>query len=141
VGHQIYFLKECKIKSVLSVHAQMVFKYFACLFEEKKNVLAFLKTSTNSEDCCESRTVRTNIRVTGGYRKQRTRLIKRVTGFSHLVSGLIEASRNFILDILHKKTPKYWENHQRSSKSTVLGPSKSYSSRDSISSREWLIVG
>jgi hypothetical protein len=60
---------------------------------------------------------------------------------SQLVSGLIEASRNFILDVLHKKTPKYWENHQRSSKSTILGPSKSYSSRDTISSREWLIVG
>ncbi len=138
------FLKEFKIKSLLSctVHAQMVYKFFACLFEEKKNVLAFFKTNTNSEDCCESRTVRTNIRVTGGYRKQRTRLInKKSYWIFTLVSGLIEASRNFILDVLHKKTPKYWEYHQRSSKSTILGPSKSYSSRDTISSREWLIVG
>jgi hypothetical protein len=61
-----------------------------------------------------------NISVTGGYRKQRTRLLQRVTGFSHLVSGLIEARRNFILDVLHKKTPKHWENHQRSNKSTVF---------------------
>jgi hypothetical protein len=37
-------------------------------------------------------------------------------GFSKLVSDLMEASRNFILDFLHMKTIKYCEYHQRSYK-------------------------
>jgi hypothetical protein len=40
--------------------------------------------------------------------------------FSQLVSDFIDASRNFILKFLHKKTAKNCENHQRSLKFTVL---------------------
>jgi hypothetical protein len=40
--------------------------------------------------------------------------------FSQFVNDFIKASRNFILDILHKKTANNWENHQRSLKSLVL---------------------
>jgi hypothetical protein len=53
-----YFSKAYKIKPVLSVHAQMVFKYLVYLLEEKSNIkflLASLKTLTDSKDCSESR--------------------------------------------------------------------------------------
>ncbi len=53
-----YFFRAFKIKSVLSVHAQMVFKFLVCLVQEKitmKFLLASLKTLTNSKNCSESR--------------------------------------------------------------------------------------
>ena len=56
-------------------------------------------------------------RDTGGYQKAGTNSLNRVTGRnSQLVSDFIEASRNFDLDFLHKKTTKNYENHQRSFK-------------------------
>jgi hypothetical protein len=67
--------------------------------------------------------------------------IKRVTGFSHLVSGLIEASRNFIWMHFTKKHLNIGKTISGHLKVLFLGPSKNYSSRDTISSREWLIVG
>jgi hypothetical protein len=47
----------------------------------------------------------TTFRDTGGYQKAGTSSLKRVTvGISQLVSDFVEASRNFNLDFLHKKT-------------------------------------
>jgi hypothetical protein len=46
------FVKAYKIKSVQYVHAQMVFRFLACLVQEKINIqflLASLKTLTNSK--------------------------------------------------------------------------------------------
>ncbi len=46
-----YTFEAYKIKSVLSVRAQIVFNFFACLVQEKiymKSLFAFLKTLTNS---------------------------------------------------------------------------------------------
>jgi hypothetical protein len=53
-----YFFKTYNFKSVLSVHAQMVFKFLACLVQEKNEyevLLVSLKTLTDSENCSESR--------------------------------------------------------------------------------------
>jgi hypothetical protein len=53
-----YFLKAYTFKSVLSVHALMVLKCFACLVPEKKDIkllLAPVKTLTVSKNCSESR--------------------------------------------------------------------------------------
>jgi hypothetical protein len=46
----------------------------------------------------------------------------------------IEASRNILLDFVHKKTAKSCENHQR----PFLGPSKKYWSRDTSPLKWWL---
>jgi hypothetical protein len=46
------------MKTVLFVHAQMVFKCLACLLQEKYNnkfFLASLKTLTDSENCSEKK--------------------------------------------------------------------------------------
>jgi hypothetical protein len=51
------FIKPHTIKSVLYVRALMVFKFIACLVQEKINakfLLASLKTLTNSKKCSES---------------------------------------------------------------------------------------
>jgi len=47
----------------------------------------------------------TTFRVAGCYRKAGKRI-------QQLVSDFVEASRKFILDFLHKMTPKNFENHQ-----------------------------
>jgi hypothetical protein len=50
------YLKAFRMKSVLSVHAQMIFKFLAYLVREKnkyKFLLAFLKKLTNSNNCTE----------------------------------------------------------------------------------------
>jgi hypothetical protein len=60
---------------------------------------------------------------------------------SKWLSGLIEESRNFILDVLHKKHLNIRKTISAHLKVLFLGTSKNYSSRDTISSREWLIVG
>jgi hypothetical protein len=52
------FLRANKIKLVISVHAQMVFKFKLTLLKRKINVkffLASVKTLINSTDCSESR--------------------------------------------------------------------------------------
>ncbi len=52
------FLKACKIKSLLYVHAQMVFQFVVCLVQEKINLkfqLASLKTPTTSKNSDKSR--------------------------------------------------------------------------------------
>jgi hypothetical protein len=55
----------------------------------------------------------TTFRVTGGYRKAETSFLNRVPeGFLQLVCDFIEASRNIIIDLLHKKRAKNSENHQ-----------------------------
>jgi hypothetical protein len=49
----------------------------------------------------------TTFKGTGGYQKAGTSSLKRVTGRNFttvLISDFIVASRNFILDFLHKKT-------------------------------------
>jgi hypothetical protein len=52
------------------------------------------------------------LKVTGGYRKAGTSFVKGlVEGFLQLGSDFIEASRNFILDVLHKKIAKNCEKH------------------------------
>jgi hypothetical protein len=52
-------LKAYKIKTVLSVHAQMVFNFLVCLVKERRKIMKFLlaslKTLTNSKDCSKSR--------------------------------------------------------------------------------------
>jgi hypothetical protein len=51
-------LRANKIKLVISVHAQMVFKFKLTLLKRKINIkffLASLKTLINSTDCSESR--------------------------------------------------------------------------------------
>jgi hypothetical protein len=60
----------------------------------------------------------TTFKGTGGYQKAGTRSLKRVLeGISQLVpSDFIKASRNFILDFLHKKTTENCEYHKRSFK-------------------------
>jgi hypothetical protein len=58
----------------------------------------------------------TTFRDTSGYQKAGTSSLKRVTGRIFtitIVSDFIEASRNFILDFLHKKTAKNCENQMR----------------------------
>jgi hypothetical protein len=72
-------------------------------------------------------TFRTNICVTGGYRKERTSLPKRVTGFSQLEGGLIEVSRNFILDVhtSQKDIQKFWKKTVSAHRKVLFfGPSK-----------------
>jgi hypothetical protein len=93
-----------------------------------KVLLASLKTLTNSKSCFESRIkflfrlsfalgtiFRTQadfgktFKCISCYQKAETSSLKRVTGrnfTSTVVSDFIEASRNFILDFLHKKTTK-----------------------------------
>jgi hypothetical protein len=59
----------------------------------------------------------TTFKGTGGYQKAGTNSMKRLLeGISQLGSDFIEASRNFILDFLHKKTTENCENHNRSFK-------------------------
>jgi hypothetical protein len=134
------------IHSVLSVHALMVFKFLACLVQEKikiKFLLASLKTLKNSKKCSVSRSVpaflcshwsnfspctfiasfRNNFedhrRVTeqlletqAAIRKPEQALWRGLLeGISQIVSDFIEASRNFYLDFLYKKTTKNYENH------------------------------
>jgi hypothetical protein len=61
--------------------------------------------------------LRTTFRVTGGYKKAGTSSPKGLLeGFSQLVSNFTDASTNFFLDFLHKKTAKNSENHKRSFK-------------------------
>ncbi len=53
-----YFFRAYTVKSVLSVHALIVFKFLACLVQEKikiKFLLTSLKTFTNSKNCSVSR--------------------------------------------------------------------------------------
>ncbi len=48
------------------------------------------------------------VTVTGVYVKARISFLKRVNGrFSESVSYFLEASRNFIVTLLHKKQPKF----------------------------------
>jgi hypothetical protein len=57
----------------------------------------------------------TTFKGTGGYQKAETSYLKRVTeGILKLVSDFIEASRNFILELRHKKTTENCENYKRS---------------------------
>jgi hypothetical protein len=69
-----------------------------------------------------------NFKGTGGYRDQKagTSSLKRVTGrISQFVSDFIEASRNFILDFLHKKTTENVKTISAHSKRVlfrILGP-------------------
>jgi hypothetical protein len=61
----------------------------------------------------------TTFRDTGGHHKAGTSSLKRVTGMNFtmsMVSDFVEASRNFNLDLLHKKTTSNCENHKRSFK-------------------------
>ncbi len=79
----------------------------------------------------------TTFKGPGGYLKPGTSSLKRVTGrISQLVSDFIEASRNFILDFLHKKTTENCENHKWSfnkySVSDFSIVKKKYSFRDTI---------
>jgi hypothetical protein len=56
----------------------------------------------------------TTFRYTGGYKNPDQTLWRGfLEAFSQLVSDFIEASRNFILDFLHKKTAKNFENQMR----------------------------
>jgi hypothetical protein len=106
-----FVLKADKIELVLSVQAQMVFKFLACLVQEKINMkflLASLKTLTDSETCSESRIkflfrlslhsrlseqfsgsqfgYGTTFRDTDGYQKAGTNSLKRVTGRNFTIS-------------------------------------------------------
>ncbi len=75
-------VKPCKIKSVLSWHAQMVVKILASLVVEKKQLL----------------------KAQAGIRKPEQALWRGLLErISQLVSDFTEASRNYILDFLHKK--------------------------------------
>jgi hypothetical protein len=82
----------------------------------------------------------TTFKGTGGYEKAGTSSLKRDIGRNltiSTVSDFIEASRNFILDFLHKKATENCENHKRSFKKyptvRILGLSKKkYSARDTI---------
>jgi hypothetical protein len=68
-----------------------------------------------SEQCLESQAAfGTTLRVSGVYQKAGTSSLKRVTGVIFTISDFIEASRNFMLDFLHKKTANICKNHQRS---------------------------
>jgi hypothetical protein len=54
----------------------------------------------------------TPFKGTGGYQKARTNSLRGLLeGISQLVSDFIEASKNFILDFLYKKTTENRENH------------------------------
>ncbi len=59
----------------------------------------------------------TNFEGTDGYQKAGSSSLKRITGRNFtIVSYFIEASRNFILDFLHKKINKTCVNHKLSFK-------------------------
>jgi len=69
----------------------------------------------------------TTFTVTGGYQKVGTSFLKRANmeGFSQLVSDIIEVSRNFIFEFLHKTTAKNVKTNSTHSQSTFfyfLGP-------------------
>jgi hypothetical protein len=136
------------MKSVLSAHSHIVSKFFACPVQEKIISACLFETSTKSNlfrkrhqnsvpvflrsQCSIFSSVHlwpafgTTIRVTAGYQKAGTTSLKGVSGRIFTFSRyFIEASRNFILDFLHKKASKSSENRQRSF-------SKKYSSRDTI---------
>ncbi len=121
------------------------FIFLACLVQDKKIdkkfLLASLKTITNYKNCsnisvpsflCFHWLIFSSVNSlwpSGQFPKHR-RLSEQLSeskaaiesqnssleGFSQLVCDFIEASRNFILHFLHKKTAKNCENHQRSLK-------------------------
>ncbi len=123
-----------------------------------KFLLASLKTLNNSKSCSESHIkflfrpsfvligqfflVHSHRRVSeqllkaqapGSYQKSGTSSLKRVTERNFpICKWFLEASRNFILDFLHKKTTENCENHKRSFKKycfEIYDLQKNYSSR------------
>ncbi len=88
-----YFLKAYKIKSVLSWHAQMVFKLLSLLISSEKStwsfLLASLKTLINSKSCSESR-------------------IKFLFGLSFPLIG-----KFFLVYIIQSRLPEQFQNHRR----------------------------
>jgi hypothetical protein len=68
---EYFFLKAYTIKSVLSVHTQMVFKFLACLVQEKNEYEVFacsLKSLTNSKNRKPHQTsVRLSFALIGGF--------------------------------------------------------------------------
>jgi hypothetical protein len=76
--------------------------------------------------------------------KAGTSFLKRVAGRiirNTVVINLIETSKNFIFNFLHKKTAKYCENFHRSNKKPwLLGPPIKYLSRATISFKTAIII-
>ncbi len=63
----------------------------------------------------------TTVRVTSGYLKaEQASWWGLLEWFSQLVSDFIEASRNFMLDVFHKKQPKIVRTFRAAIKSTVF---------------------
>jgi hypothetical protein len=92
------FLDACTIRSVFSVHAQMVSKVLVCLVQQKNYyevLITSLKTLTNYKNCSVSGiNLLLNLQLgsgttlgdTGGYKKAGTSSLKRVTGRNSSVS-------------------------------------------------------